>query len=109
MRERLVLYLEREGPGLRSLVDGWLANARVRDRVAEAAAGPGRTQDAWDAPSAVVLAAAGAGNALLPGPLPPLPRTVVARPLAKAPSVRLVLLCHAPDQHLETFVDDIRA
>jgi DNA-binding transcriptional LysR family regulator len=138
--ERLVLYPEREGPGLRRLVDDWFANPRATDSLVEAAgpeaagpeaAGPGgpgadgrgadrpgspveasgvpRVQDAWDAPSAVVLAAAGAGIAILPGPLPPLPRAVVARPVAKAPAISMALMWHpAHDRLLEPFIEDVQ-
>lgn len=70
-QERLVLYPEGEGPGLRRLLEGWLG-------------GNGEQlngQEAWDASSAVAMAAAGVGVAVLPGPLPPLPAGVVAREL----------------------------
>jgi DNA-binding transcriptional LysR family regulator len=137
--ERLVLYPEREGPGLRRLVDDWFANPRATDGPVEAGGpgGPGadgppadvpradgrgadlpgspveasgvpRVQDAWDAPSAVVLAAAGAGIAILPGPLPPLPRAVVARPVAKAPAISMALMWHPThDRLLEPFIKDV--
>lgn len=84
--ERLVLYPEREGPGLRRLVDRWLANPSP--------AAPNIVQDAWDAPTAITLAVAGAGMAVLPGPLPPLPAGAVALPLRNSPSLDLSLAWH---------------
>lgn len=79
----LVLYPEREGPGLRRLLDGWLASRT-----------PIEVQDAWDAQSAVTLAAAGVGIAILPGALPPLPSGMVARPLHDSPRLDLSLVWH---------------
>jgi DNA-binding transcriptional LysR family regulator len=84
--ERLVLYPEREGPGLRRLVNRWLANARSTT--------PDLVQDAWDAPTAITLAAAGAGIAVLPGPLPPLPAGAAALPLRNSPKLNLSLAWH---------------
>jgi DNA-binding transcriptional LysR family regulator len=79
----LVLYPEREGPGLCRLLDSWLANRS-----------PNAVQDAWDAQSAVTLAAAGVGVAILPGDLPPLPTGMVARPLHDCPRLDLSLVWH---------------
>jgi hypothetical protein len=55
---------------------------------------PVRIYDAWDAPSAAALAGAGAGIAILPGPLPPLPRAVTGVPLLAAPRLELALMWH---------------
>lgn len=90
--EPLVLYPEQEGPGLRTLLDGWLGSEGL-----SLARWPVRVYDAWDAPSAAALAGAGAGIALLPGPLPPLPRTVTAVPLLGAPRLELALMWHPAD------------
>jgi DNA-binding transcriptional LysR family regulator len=79
----LVLYPEREGPGLRRLLDSWLASRT-----------PIPVQDAWDAQSAVTLAGAGVGVAILPGDLPPLPTGMVARPLHDCPRLDLSLVWH---------------
>ncbi|MEQ7125793.1 LysR family transcriptional regulator [Actinopolymorpha sp. B11F2] len=97
--EHLVLYPEQEGPGLRNLLDGWLARERL-----SLARWPVRIYDAWDAPSAAALAGAGAGIAILPGPLPPLPRTVTAVPLLAAPRLELALMWHpVNDSIIEPF------
>lgn len=81
---RLILYPAAEGPGLRQLVQSWL---RARPR-------PGLTTEAWDASTAVALAAAGLGTAILPGPLPPLPPGARAVPLADSPLLTLALVWH---------------
>ena len=91
--ESLVLYPETEGPGLRNLVNSWLAGGPT-----EGGTAPPRVHDAWDAPSAVALAAAGTGIAILPGPLPPLPPTTTARPLTRAPRLELALTWHPVDE-----------
>jgi DNA-binding transcriptional LysR family regulator len=81
----LVLYPEREGPGLRHLITRWLDACGT---------GAPTIHDAWDAPSAAVLAAAGAGIAILPDPLPPLPSGAQARPLHRSPRLDLALAWH---------------
>lgn len=83
-QERLLLYPEGEGPGLRRLLENWLTGNTDRLVV----------QEAWDAASAVALAAAGVGVAVLPGPLPPLPAGVVARELPNSPRLSLALVWH---------------
>jgi DNA-binding transcriptional LysR family regulator len=99
--ERLVLYPEREGPGLRRLVNRWLANAR--------STAPDVVQDAWDAPTAITMAAAGAGIAVLPGPLPPLPAGATALPLRNSPKLNLSLAWHpANDPTIRPLVAALR-
>lgn len=83
-RRRLILYPETEGPGLRRLVQSWL---RAKPR-------PDAITEAWDAATAVALAAAGVGTAILPGPLPPLPTGARAVPLADSPLLTLALVWH---------------
>lgn len=83
-RRQLILYPETEGPGLRRLVQTWL---RTKPR-------PEAITEAWDAATAVALAAAGAGTAILPGPLPPLPPGARAVPLADSPLLPLALVWH---------------
>uniref|UniRef100_UPI00126668F7 LysR substrate-binding domain-containing protein n=1 Tax=Microlunatus speluncae TaxID=2594267 RepID=UPI00126668F7 len=84
LRDRaLILYPETEGPGLRRLVQQWL-NRTGRLKIT----------DAWDAPSAVALAAAGTGIAVLPSPLPPLPANCRAVPLDRSPQLSLAVVWH---------------
>ncbi len=84
LRDRtLILYPETEGPGLRHLMHKWLNRA---DRT--------KITDAWDAPSAVALAAAGTGIAVLPSPLPPLPANCRAVRLAGSPQLTLAVVWH---------------
>jgi DNA-binding transcriptional LysR family regulator len=86
---------------LRRLVDRWLANPSPT--------APNTVQDAWDAPTAITLAVAGAGMAVLPGPLPPLPAGAVALPLRNSPSLDLSLAWHpANDPTIRPIVAALR-